>query len=606
MSRRPPVLPGLLLLLVLWASQHKQLRSLVAAEEATCDQGGSKTQSGGRMSLEEDFDYEEVSTLQLSSGLQSMPFGLQLVHSGNASETVEAALLGVHFARHHIETWLTRVSRFMEEVTLFEMSACSLAVAVSCALLHELSWCFTHCPKQGLQPRHRCWMMFLEALLTIVSSIDYAFIIPIAYSLAMACDSGYTLSGIIIGSFSFGIAIGKTMGSKLMVLLPYTTKRAYLVIDAAVIAICQALVALVMNTPALHDSHALALMIVVARVIAGFVSGSASVHLMMVEHVCSPREFAGIENLRPLCELLGLAIGPSVTALMLRPPTATTFLQACANPMIVVGMIWALMSFAISWITPLNLDEVKYTNEPRTVAPPKYSTRHTGEVLCAPPATLTDVGRATLAIHALWQIALCSTSTVSVEIATAFIMQVQYHWLPSSIGYGIGIVYASVFGVCCLISLLRVHVGTRVDKIIGTTLCISGIIGSKFLMDTTGSTWIFVGDALVYMSMKACTVMMINYATWSANERKWHSRSTLLTSLLVLELCCKFTMAPLVKGLLATYGRSAYAAFQVLLTSLALLNFTIARFSTMYERQSNASEFKLRQRYKDETKAFPM
>lgn len=162
---------------------------------------------------------------------------------------------------------------------------------------------------------------------------------------------------------------------------------------------------------------------------------------------------------------------------------------------------------------------------------------------------------------------LGNLSCIAVEISSALILELEYHWEVPIIGFSIA---ASSF----IAGLASMAIGYVVDQRIfqpNSVVIVSvvvALLGSALIFDYGVSYQILIGDVLVYPCMTSILSISVGNMFLVADTSKVYTIENLNCLYMCINACCKVVSATGARSIISLLGRTQYAGMQVYLIAV--------------------------------------
>lgn len=585
MNPRVLALVSLLTIQPVFASEHINSESCVCTKKGS-PEGICCKQPGDIKREDDEENHDEMAALQASI--------VQLSHSRS-----------VHAGRDlFLPNALSHPSSQQIDARLrITVAAVCLALIFLIVLAREFMLLFCIGGPQQLQPSHLTRMKLAEAARCLNDSMDYAYLIPISFDLALAFGWGATASGFLVSCIALGTVIGSMLSQKVISGMGHKKKRLILVFAAMLTAVCEGGIAVSMSVLDLETKTQIwfGLLFILTRIMAGIAIGIGGTHTLIVFNVCPLDGVPSLEMLMTVFFSAGSALGPLMTFCVLdyiRQWYQLDPVESAAAPMLFQSIVWASVALLMSISLPKDLDWLTLEQNTRMAnagqglpgditAPSAGAISGTidDDILTQPAENVFSDGQRQLVnVHYVIEAVLASAAAVGVELVTSFILQVEYNWSATDISFGVAVVFGFNCITTCLLTILRHFSGTQMDLSLGLILCSAGLGGACLYFKYQHSglvAQLFMADALICPGITSKLAMVFGYAMWAADTEKWYGPDFILQVMSVGENFTRFIVSAAGRGIVATFGRNAYAYYQMSLIAMLVANFAILKLVSM-------------------------
>mmetsp|Transcript_61490 Transcript_61490/g.159650 ORF Transcript_61490/g.159650 Transcript_61490/m.159650 type:complete len:1373 (+) Transcript_61490:69-4187(+) len=430
-----------------------------------------------------------------------------------------------------------------------EVVAFALAVLAGALLFREG---LILCGVFSARGTSRRWILQLAvACNSVLESLEYSFLIPVSYSIAIAAGEGPAMSGFLVGVNGIGNFLGSCAArATWRVLSPGPALHSLIVLCPLFNAAVYLGLSLQLASGGVIQFEIL----LGLRAAAGFFEGLAQLLQYLVRAATPPEEMIRLGLLEYAGCALGAGVGPILCAAVLSVAAGGREVQLApadlfAAPAVVVASMCALSGALWSLVVPTSLADA--------------AGKDGEEVEEDVDAAGAGPHRRSVVMLLCTLLAFLATGVAcAVEVATALILQVEGGWGQQAIGFAVGGVICAAAVVGCVLLSLR-ELGFVEDShtlwgMLGVTA-----VGIFLLMHDFEHEprQILVADLLMY----PCIVCVAAIAEGAAFEAAAPSGSLFSVPNLIFastfaDALAKAVSTPLARHLIHLGGREAYAS----------------------------------------------
>lgn len=460
--------------------------------------------------------------------------------------------------------------------------------------------------KQKLSAFHRRCMFTLELFRLVVTTADSYMLLPGALNLARAVDWSPMLSGILDQLDSPGALTGSIVAFALVSVSTHITQRRILVFFITINSALEILLAYVMTIPAVQEAGEVVLFFSVLRFFTGFTAGIGMMDQIMLTSVSSPRENALLGTLVVACLALGGSIGPAIPSISLvfLPYAWRNNAFVCnAVPLLIIASLQAMLAISMSFIVPLNMEQLSHITDTEADQSPQTSSRSTEgwnyDILDYGASLVADSHRAWLVVVGQISGIVASSLALCGLQALPVLLQTEDHWTMWGLGPAVSAISMTSMVSMLACGSIRFWLGTAADKAIGITGSVVGLLGAMLMFDyglETSKNPTFSGIQLVTGCSMAGAFngvtggLLAGYGFAYADETKWYSKEMMSLSIGVSTPLIGLAAGPSARAIAIGPGRNIFAFLIIIFTVTLAAAFIVARFHLMTPKRGKSME----------------
>jgi len=399
---------------------------------------------------------------------------------------------------------------------------------------------------------------------SFVRCLDYAVIIPTAWDLVASTGGNFAASGLIIGAYY----ASTIFGAGLLVALGQKWSFHCITITAcAVSALASGSYGLICLG---SKGNIMLLRLFVARCVSGLAEGGvAQLHHSTLVRISPKESVVNVYTLVTLMEALGLSTGPMVSSILLQHflpvlPIAADIATPAAGPF-AIGLLHAVVMLLALKLLP-GEHEMSCAIKGLPAAPEdedqSQSMPHSSRVFIASMFVMVS--------------GLRYIVDAGIESATALVLELDYSWDLTTIGYMIGLCIGCYIPFYVCLESVGIHAGQKALQ--RSSLLAAFVMSwlllpmmcsvlSRFFLTPSCAVWIITSDAVVWPMMALANGFSDGHAYLLVPE---HADS-IAFSLTVLNALGYGIGPALARYIWATGGMQHYGALQITLIGLALV-----------------------------------
>mmetsp|Transcript_30207 Transcript_30207/g.68068 ORF Transcript_30207/g.68068 Transcript_30207/m.68068 type:complete len:433 (-) Transcript_30207:38-1336(-) len=315
----------------------------------------------------------------------------------------------------------------------------------------------------------------------------------------------------------------------------------------------------------------------VARLGLGSIGMQTMFLRMMAQKVSPCRELVSYNFYRGICSPVGVGLGPLVSSLSCNAMGAMGVRERAAAPLCFLALFWVMLfaffSFALPRDIAAELHEKRIIDEEESEgAVTNLTTASDGHLDTIHSSKVSLIWTA-CAVYGIIRAIMVS----SLESATAFVLQLEFLWDTSRIGFAIGSVFLTGVPIAVACVQVRSFLPDSLLVCISSAVCavatvvifedVGAILGS-------GAQLLLIADLGIFAALYLGSSLLDGVAAVVAAPGKFYSQENyLLINQLLQNSAARFLGPPAARFLILHHGRNAYACFQFI---LALFSVTCA------------------------------